>query len=82
MLKLYGTLVNVYETEAGKDNATGREYEAKSKVQILTEGKRAELIDVKVDDVKPYMESVGQAVELNVKASAVKSMIYYRQVAS
>ena len=81
MLKLCGRVVNVYETQSGKDS-TGREYEAKSKVQILTEGDRAELIDVKVDDVKSFSENMGELVELDVKASAVKSMIYYRQVVS
>ena len=79
MLKLCGQIVNVYETESGKDS-TGREYESKSKVQILTEGSRAELIDVKINDVKAFTERIGEAVEIAVKAVAVKSMIYYREV--
>ena len=71
--------MNVYETEAGKD-AQGNAYESKTKVQILSEGNRAELIDVKVDDVSAFKDAIGEMIEIAVKPSAGKSPIYYRQV--
>lgn len=71
MLTLVGQVVNVFETPKGTTKE-GKEYGGGHKVQLMSETylkngeKRAELVDLTVDDPRPFRELLGKRVTMPV----------------
>lgn len=60
MLKLEGTIINVFTQQGGKDRKTGEDFADRDKIQLLGElelpngDKKNELIDLTVENGKEY----------------------------
>lgn len=83
MLTLVGQVVNVFETPKGTDKE-GREYGGAHKVQLMSETylkngeRRAELVDLTVDDPRAFREFLGKRVTMPVGVMAKgSSLIFY-----
>lgn len=72
MLTLNGTVANIYEAPRGVNKETGEAYGGQHHIQVMCENtlkngeKRIELVDLIVDDVTPYLESIGKPVRVPV----------------
>lgn len=83
MLTLSGQVVNVFVTPQGTNKETGEIYGGLHRVQIIAENvlkngaKRAELIDLTVDDPSPFQRLVGRSVRVPVGAFVAGTQIRY-----
>ena len=83
MLTLNGQVLNVFDSPASNDKATGEVRPDASRVQILAENelqngqKRQELVNLKVDDPLPYREGLGRAVRVPVGAFVASGSVMY-----
>lgn len=74
MYWLKGQLLNVFETPKGVTKE-GEEYGGDSRIQVLHENtlkngsKRADLVELTVDDVSPYLGKVGSDISVPVSIS-------------
>ncbi len=83
MIKLTGTLLNVYTSNDFTNKETGEVVRGKNKLQLLLEtplkngGSRKELIDISIpaEKVKLYKGQENQAVEVDV-ATIGKTIFY------
>lgn len=72
MLTLNGTVANIYEAPKGVNKDTGEAYGGQHRIQVMCENtlrngeKRIELVDLNVEDVRPYRETLGQPVRVPV----------------
>lgn len=72
MFALCGQVLNVFVQAGGVSKATGEEYEARDKVQLLGElplqdgQKRMELVTLTVDDARPFEAVKGKRVRVPV----------------
>jgi len=72
MLTLNGTVANIYESPKGVNKETGETFGGQHRIQVMCENtlrngeKRIELVDLSVDDVTPYRESLGTPVRVPV----------------
>lgn len=82
MLTLTGTVVNVFETPKGT-LGDGKEYGGKWKVQfmantLLRNGhKKAELVDLSIDDPKPFEALKGKETSVEVGVGARGSRLFF-----
>jgi hypothetical protein len=72
MLTLNGSVANIYESPRNVNKSTGEEYGGQHRIQLMCENtlkngqKRIELIDLTVDDVTPYKDSLGAKIRVPV----------------
>jgi hypothetical protein len=72
MLTLNGTVANIYEAPKGVNKDTGEVYGGQHRIQVMCENtlkngeRRIELVDLTVDDVVPYRETMGKPVSVPV----------------
>jgi len=83
MLQMTGKVVNVF-VQAGGTDKDGKQYEARSKVQLLGEmtlkdGEvKNELVDLTIDDANEWQSLMGKDVIIDVGSYApAKNTIYY-----
>ena len=83
MLTLNGTIINIFESPRGT-NKEGKEYGGEHRVQVLAETvlrngeKRADLVNLTVDDVRPYADLRGKDVRVPVGVfSSAKGISFY-----
>ncbi|MDP1651689.1 MAG: hypothetical protein Q8L56_03105 [Rhodocyclaceae bacterium] len=83
MLTLNGQVLNVFDSPASTDKATGEVRPAASRVQILAENelqngqKRQELVNLKVEDPHPYREGLGRTVRVPVGAFVASGAVLF-----
>lgn len=76
MLTLHGQVVNVFQTPEGVNKDTGEAYGGLWKVQLMAENilkngqTRTELVDLTVDDPRPFEKVKGRPVSVPVGAFA------------
>lgn len=74
MLTLNGNVLNVFDMPASTDKKTGEIIPARARVQVMCENtlqngqKRMDLVNLTVEDSKPYQKAVGRAVRVPVGA--------------
>ena len=72
MLTLNGTVANIYESPKGVNRETGEAFGGQHRIQVMCENtlrngeKRIELVDLSIDDIQPYRDSLGQPVSVPV----------------
>ena len=83
MLQMTGKVVNVF-VQAGGTDKDGKEYEARSKVQLLgqmtlKDGEvKSQLVDLTIDDADEWQSFIGKDVIIDVGSYApAKNTIYY-----
>lgn len=82
MLTLHGTLINVYEAPKGVSKE-GKEYGGQSRIQIMAENvlqngeKKVELVDLTVEDTKPFIGSLQKLVRVPVGVFVSAGKICY-----
>lgn len=83
MLRINGQVMNIFTVEAGKDK-DGKDYEEKSKVQLMGEvalqngDTKFDLMDLTVDDISVWSGLIGKKVDIDVGAfSPNKGTIIY-----
>lgn len=83
MLTLQGQVVNVFLTPEGVNRDTGEAYGGLHRVQIMAENvlrngeKRAELVDLTVDDPTPFKRLQGRLVRVPVGAFVAGNQIRF-----
>ena len=76
MIKLEGTIINVFTQQGGKDKKTGEAFADRDKIQLLGEfelpngDKKNELIDLTVENGKEYETLKGKRVSIPCGALA------------
>ena len=74
MIKLEGTIINVFTQQGGKDKKTGEAFADRDKIQLLGEfelpngDKKNELIDLTVENGKEY-ETKKQACQHSMRCA-------------
>jgi hypothetical protein len=72
MLTLNGKVANLYESPRGVNKTTGESYGGQNRLQLICENilqngeTKIELVDLGIDDVSPYRDSVGAVVSVPV----------------
>lgn len=85
MLTLTGTVVNVFETPKGT-LGDGKEYGGKWKVQFMAEQllrngqKKAEIVDLSIDDPRPFEALKGQETTVDVGVGARASRLFFYHI--
>ena len=83
MLFLLGQVLNVFDTPASTDRATGEVRPAKSRVQVMAENelqngqKRHELVNLSVDDPDLYRKLIGHTVSVPVGAFVASGAVMF-----
>lgn len=83
MFVLHGKLINVFETPKGKSK-DGEEYGGETKIQVLHENtlrngeKRADLVELAVGDVSPYVGKLNALVSVSVSLSVWQGKLVIR----
>lgn len=84
MIKLEGTIINVFTQQGGKDKKTGDAFEDRDKVQLMGELElpngdiKHELINLSVDDGKHYETLKNKRVSIPCGALASgRNVIFY-----
>ncbi|ENW14352.1 MULTISPECIES: hypothetical protein [Acinetobacter calcoaceticus/baumannii complex] len=84
MLRLEGTIINVFTQQGGKDKKTGEAFADRDKIQLLGElelpngDKKHELIDLTVEDAKIYENLKNKRVSIPCGALASgRNVIFY-----
>ena len=83
MLTLHGRIVNVFLTPSGVKKDTGEIYGGMHRVQLLAEAllkngeRRVELVDLTVDDPKPFSALQGQQVDVPVGVFVAAGVIRF-----
>ena len=84
MFILSGTLINIFESEKGKNERRRKEYGGDFKLQILHENtlrngeKRADLVELTVSDTSPYKEKLNAPVSVPVAVSVWQGKLSVR----
>jgi hypothetical protein len=72
MLTLNGTVANIYESPKGVNKTTGEAFGGQNRIQLMCENmlqngeKRIELVDLTIEEVQPYRDSIGKPVSVPV----------------
>jgi len=72
MLTLNGTVANIYESPKGVNKTTGESFGGQHRIQLMCENvlqngeKRIELVDLMMEDVKPYETLLNKPVRVPV----------------
>ena len=84
MIKLEGTVLNVFTQQGGKDKKTGDQFEDRDKVQILGSmdlpngDVKNELFTLSVENYRDFKDFLNQKISIAVGAMAVgRSVIFY-----
>lgn len=84
MIKLQGTVINVFTQQGGTDKKTGQAFEDRDKVQILgaldlPNGEvKNELITLSVNNVRDFCDLLNKKISIAVGAMASgRSVIFY-----
>lgn len=83
MLSLTGNLINVFQMPQGENKKTGETYGGQDKIQIMAENvlqngdTRIDLVDLTVEDAKPYASLKGKAVRVPVGVFVAAGAIRY-----
>ena len=76
MIKLEGTILNVFTQQGGKDRKTGDQFEDRDKVQILgamelpNGGVKNELFTLSVENSRDFKDFINQKITIAVGAMA------------
>ena len=84
MIKLEGTVLNVFTQQGGKDRKTGDQFEDRDKVQILgamdlpNGGVKNELFTLSVENYRDFKDFINQKITIAVGAMASgRNVIFY-----
>ena len=85
MIKLEGTVLNVFTQQGGKDRKTGDQFEDRDKVQILgamelpNGGVKNELFTLSVENYRDFKDFINQKITIAVGAMASgRNVIFLR----
>ena len=85
MIILEGKLINIFKRPEGKTK-DGTLYGGDDRIQIMHEQRlkdgsnRVDLIDLSVDDVKPYLEKINEIVRIPVAISVYQNKINMKAI--
>jgi hypothetical protein len=83
MLTLQGRIVNTFKSPEGVNRATGETYGGSHRVQVMAENLlktgavRVQLIDLTVDDPKPFEALTGRLVAIPVGAFVADGILKF-----